>query len=120
MPFTVANPAPATAPGLTPVGTANGTMVITKVYQENNHHGVVPASGTATCTEIAGGQWNFHQVVAFNDPTDGERVYDGCLRLKQATPRIPIHEQVNGTYKADLFQAGFWTPQARFEYTGVS
>lgn len=56
---TLTAPASATAPSLTPVGTANGVMAISKVYQENDHHGVVPDSCTATCTAIAAGKATF-------------------------------------------------------------
>ncbi|MEO5367581.1 MAG: hypothetical protein H7831_14745 [Magnetococcus sp. WYHC-3] len=57
---TLADPASATAP--TPVGpiAANGKIIITKVYNEANHRGVVPASGVSfTCTAVAGGQATF-------------------------------------------------------------
>jgi len=44
------NPASHTTPS--PVGpiAANGTITITKLYDEPNHRGIVPANATVTCT----------------------------------------------------------------------
>ena len=59
------------------------------------------------------GQWTFHQVTHYSN------VYDSCLRLDQANPRIPRGEDVDGTYKADLFDSGTWDPWTPFDYTGL-
>jgi hypothetical protein len=56
---TLANPASATVPA--PVGpiAANGTVVITKVYDEPTHRGVVPSDVSFRCTAVAGGKARF-------------------------------------------------------------
>ena len=63
------------------------------------------------------GWWNFHQVACF-----GGGVYDACLRLKQSDPRIPCGEDVDGSYKTDLYDPsppGEWTPMSPFSYEEV-
>lgn len=62
------------------------------------------------------GAWNFHQVASL-----AGSVYDACLRLCQADPRIPCAEDVNGTYKTDLYveYSGHWTPLAPMSYTTI-
>ena len=57
--------------------------------------------------------WNFHQIANYSN------VFDACLRLDQADPRIPRDEDINGTYKTDLYDSGTWSPQAPFSYTTV-
>jgi len=60
------------------------------------------------------GAWNFHQVGNYSG------VYDACLRLKQSNPRIPTGEDINGSYKTDLYDSGTWDPKAPFNYTTVN
>ena len=57
--------------------------------------------------------WNFHQVAWKSD------VWDACLRLDYSNPRIPVNEDINGEYKDDLFDTGYWTPQTPSSYTAV-
>jgi len=57
--------------------------------------------------------WNFHQVGNYSN------VYDACLRFDPSDPRIPRNEDVDGTYKDDLYDSGTWSPQAPFDYTTV-
>ncbi|MCF8358392.1 MAG: hypothetical protein K9H26_06510 [Prolixibacteraceae bacterium] len=59
------------------------------------------------------GTWNFHQVGYYSN------VFDACLQLDQSSPRIPINEQINGSYKNDLFDSGYWTPNNATAYTYV-
>jgi hypothetical protein len=44
-----------------------------------------------------GGTWNFHQVGYLSN------VFDACLMLNQSSPRIPLNESINGSYKNDLY-----------------
>ena len=59
-------------------------------------------------------EWNFHQVTHYSN------VYDSCLRLDPASPRIPRNEDVNGAYRDDLYDSGTWEPGTPFEYNGVN
>jgi len=59
------------------------------------------------------GEWNFHQVADYSG------VYDASLRLKPDNPRVPCGEDINGSYKDDLFDSGQWVPKTPFEYTAV-
>ncbi len=57
--------------------------------------------------------WNFHQV-GWN-----LNVYDACVRLDPDNPRIPVNEDINESYKSDLFDHGYWNPDTPFNYTNV-
>jgi len=59
------------------------------------------------------GYWNFHQVGWKSN------IYDACLKLNQSNPRIPVNENIDGSYKSDLFNSGYWTPQSPTSYTTV-
>lgn len=59
------------------------------------------------------GTWNFHQVGYYCN------VFDACLKLNQTSPRIPINEPINGSYKNDLFSSGYWSPIDAATYTYV-
>ncbi len=59
------------------------------------------------------GIWNFHQIGYFSN------VFDACLELDQSSPRIPINEPINGSYKDDLFNYGVWSPISATTYTYV-
>jgi hypothetical protein len=48
--------------------------------------------------------WNFHQVGWLN-----EKVFDACIKIKPSSPRIPINEVFDGTYKTDLYKSGSWS-----------
>ncbi|MDI6783474.1 MAG: hypothetical protein QME64_05180 [bacterium] len=58
--------------------------------------------------------WNFHQVGWYSD-----KVYDACLRLNIDEPRVPVNEDIDGSYKEDLFEAGYWDPDTPSSYTEV-
>ncbi len=55
------------------------------------------------------GAWNFHQFGWY-----GGEVYDACIELDMSSPRVPTGEDLNTTYKNDLYDAGYWTPQTPF------
>jgi len=57
--------------------------------------------------------WNFHQVANYSG------IYDACLQLDPSNPRISLGEDINGTYKNDLFDSGVWLPGIPFSYTEV-
>lgn len=59
------------------------------------------------------GIWNFHQVGYYSN------VFDACLKLNQTSPRIPINEPINESYKNDLFSSGYWVPIGAATYTHV-
>ena len=61
------------------------------------------------------GKWNFHQVGWLNN------VYDACIML-DSIPRVPVNEDVNGSYKEDLYNSGSWVPYTgyTFHYTVVN
>jgi hypothetical protein len=82
---TLANPASATAP--VPFGpiAANGTVVITKVYDQANHRGVVPDAVSFRCTAVAGGQATFRVDCGRNGSTN---IY---------IPNVPVTGQNSGT-----------------------
>ncbi len=67
---------------------------------------------------IGESQWNY-QIWAFHQVGYLNNVYDACLKLKQSSPRIPVNENINGSYKNDLFDLGGWHPQSTLSYTNV-
>lgn len=54
--------------------------------------------------------WNFHQFAYMGN------VFDACLQLVESNPRIPINEDVNGSYKNDLFHSGDWNVESEKVY----
>ena len=54
----------------------------------------------------SGGGWNFHQFGWY-----GGKVYDSCVKLKQSAPYVPVGDDINGSYKNNLYDSGTWTPQ---------
>jgi hypothetical protein len=59
------------------------------------------------------GGWNFHQFGWYGN------VYDACVMLNQTAPYIPTNANLNGTYKTDLFNSGYWTPGTPFSITSL-
>ena len=51
------------------------------------------------------GGWNFHQ---FGWHADS--VNDACVHLKESEPYVPVHDDLNGNYKTNLFDSGTWSP----------
>ena len=51
--------------------------------------------------------WSHHQFGWY-----GGEVYDACLKLNQAAPYIPVGDDLNGSYKNNLRDAGAWNVQA--------
>jgi len=70
---------------------------------------ILPVGKTSWSSSI----WNFHQVGYYSN------VFDACLQLDQFSPRIPINEPINGSYKDDLFDSGYWSPNDATAYTNV-
>jgi hypothetical protein len=62
---------------------------------------------------IQSGGWNFHQIGYCSN------VYDACLELTINGTRVPKNEDINGSYKSDLFYYGDWTLSGLFRYTTV-
>lgn len=58
-------------------------------------------------------EWNYHQVGWKSN------VWDACIRLDYNNPRIPVNENINGSYKNDLYFLGAWTPLTATKYTSV-
>lgn len=52
--------------------------------------------------------WNFHHIGWLSN------VYDASIKLKPSNPRIPINENIDNPYKADLFSSGSWSPKNPF------
>jgi hypothetical protein len=52
--------------------------------------------------------WNFHHIGWLSN------VYDACIKLVPANERIPINEDIDNPYKADLFSSGSWSPNNAF------
>jgi hypothetical protein len=59
------------------------------------------------------GWWNFHQVGWYNN------VYDACIKVNYDNPRIPVNEDINGSYESDLHYSGDWVPKTPFYFTTV-
>ena len=57
--------------------------------------------------------WNFHQVGWYNN------VYDACIKVNYNNPRIPVNENINESYKTDLYYSGDWEPKIPFYFTTV-
>lgn len=57
--------------------------------------------------------WNFHQFGYLNN------VFDACLKLKKSSPRIPVNEPIDWSYKTDLYQSGSWVKDTPTLYTIV-
>jgi hypothetical protein len=74
-----------------------------------NYREIRPVGWYGTTT----GEWNFHQVGYVSN------VYDACLELQNTSVRVPKNEDINGSYKTDLFSSGTWTPGSLFRYTSV-
>lgn len=53
---------------------------------------------------IENGNWNFHQVGWLNN------VYDACIKLNYNNERIPVNEDVSGSYKNDLYIYNYYYP----------
>lgn len=83
----------------------------TSPYSENFSYKAIDPFGSVQSWHT--GTWNFHQIGWYNN------VYDACMRIKQSDPRIAVNEDVNGTYKTDLFSSGSWEPKTPFYYTTV-
>jgi hypothetical protein len=58
--------------------------------------------------------WNFHRVGSYNT-----KVYDACLMLNQSSPIVPKDMDVNGNYKAGLYDSGTWSPGTPFDITNI-
>lgn len=86
------------------------TTNVRKIDGPFNYKSIDPVGSPGWDTDA----WNFHQVGNYSG------VYDACLRLNQSNPRIPTGENVNGSYKTDLYDSGTWDPKAPFSYTTVN
>jgi hypothetical protein len=73
-------------------------VLVRRINGPFNYKSILPVGGSTWLT----GTWNFHQVGYYNN------VFDACLKLNQSSPRIPINESINSTYKNDLFNSGYW------------
>ncbi|MFX0199468.1 MAG: hypothetical protein ACFFCW_25380 [Candidatus Hodarchaeota archaeon] len=58
--------------------------------------------------------WNFHRVGYYNN-----KVYDACLMLNQSAPIVPKNMDVNGNYKAGLYDYGTWSPGTPYDITTI-
>lgn len=81
-------------------------------YEDFKYKSIDPVGSPSWTT----GWWNFHQVANLS------AVYDACLRLNQSSPRIPVGEDINGSYKNDLFDpvpGSVWAPKDSLSYQTV-
>jgi hypothetical protein len=53
----------------------------------------------------ADGGWNFHQF-----GWHANAVNDASTKLKESAPYVPVHDDLDGNYKANLFDSGTWSP----------
>jgi hypothetical protein len=83
-----------------------GTAQVRRVNGPFNTKEILPMQGTWT-TEY----WYLHQFGWKGN------VYDACLKLKQTDPRVPVNEDLDTTYKNDLFDSGTWSPQLQSKIT---
>jgi hypothetical protein len=37
-------------------------------------------------------------------------VNDASTKLKESAPYVPVHDDLDGNYKANLFDSGTWSP----------
>jgi len=58
--------------------------------------------------------FDYHQVGHYSN------VFDASLRVCGANPRVPCDEEIDGSYKSDLYDSLYWTPQDPFEYEEVN
>jgi len=86
-----------------------GTTQVRRINGQFLFKPILPIGYTQWIT----GTWNFHQVGWYSN------VYDACVKLNQSNPRIPVNENINGEYKNDLYNYGYWTPQTPTTYTTV-
>jgi hypothetical protein len=66
------------------------------------NYGPILPIGESTWSD---GDWNFHQFA-----WDYGAVYDACAKLDQSAPYSPTDADLNGSYKANLFDSGTWNP----------
>jgi hypothetical protein len=64
-------------------------------------------------TSWAATSWYFHRVGHYGN------VYDACLMLNQSAPVVPKNMDVNGNYKAGLYDSGSWSPGTPFDVTTI-
>lgn len=69
-----------------------------------------PVRDLGWTAEDDGHYWNFHHVGIYNN------VFDPCVQLNPATPRVPQDESIGdgGPYKTDLFRTGDWALRDTF------
>jgi len=58
--------------------------------------------------------WGWHVIGWYNSS-----VYDACIRLNESSPRVPIGDDLEGSYKNDLYQSGTWNPLGSSYLTAV-
>lgn len=46
-------------------------------------------------------------------------MFDACLKLNKSSPRIPLNEDIDGSYKTDLLLSGDWNKDSPTVYTNV-
>ena len=63
-------------------------------------------------TSWTSGTWNFHQFGWY----DGS-VNDACTTLREAAPYVPVHDDLDGNYRNNLFSSGTWLPLDPSGYT---
>jgi hypothetical protein len=56
--------------------------------------------------------WNFHQF-----GWHAEAVNDASVMLRPPDPYVPVHDDLNGTYRDNLLFSGAWEPQVPAVYT---
>ncbi|MDD5676705.1 MAG: hypothetical protein PHW60_01780 [Kiritimatiellae bacterium] len=57
-------------------------------------------------TWVTNGIWNFHQF-----GWHANSVNDACVKLKESAPYVPVHDDLNGNYKTNLYDnIGTWNP----------
>ena len=81
--------------------TGGATVQVRRVNGPFNYKPILPIGNSIW----AGGDWNFHQF-----GWHAAAVNDACAKLKESTPYIPVHDDLNGNYKNNLFNSGRWTP----------
>jgi len=58
------------------------------------------------------GSWRFHQFGWYEGT-----VNDACTTLREAAPYVPVHDDLDGNYRNNLFSSGTWLPLDPSGYT---
>lgn len=89
--------------------TGGTSTQVRRIWGQFSYQPILPIGKSQWVTGI----WNFHQVGWKSN------VWDACLKLKQSNPRIPVDENINGSYKNDLFEYGYWDLENPKSYATV-